>query len=271
MKSGTNGHGHNGPAARSAAQSRSDAQSRSGDLASLYPFLYSRPDHPGADHPETPDLEAVLTEVRRSTVDKVHQIVALRREVLGRDSQRLAACASAMAASFATGGRLFAIGNGGSCTDAADLASLFLYPGPGRRALPAFALAGDIAVLTALSNDVSFDVVFARQIAAFGRRGDVVVGLSTSGNSANLVRAFDEASRRGLLTVGLAGYEGGAMAELGSIDHLFVVPSDSVHRIQEAQTTIYHTLWELTLDELTSGSDIRHERATGGRSWSRGS
>ncbi|MGH4008800.1 MAG: D-sedoheptulose-7-phosphate isomerase, partial [Pseudonocardiaceae bacterium] len=126
-------------------------------------------------------------------------------------------------------------------------------PGPGRRALPAFALAGDIAVLTALSNDVSFDVVFARQIAAFGRRGDVVVGLSTSGNSINLVRAFDEAGRRGLLSVGLAGYDGGAMAELGSIDHLFVVPSDSVHRIQEAQTTIYHTLWELTLDELTNG------------------
>jgi D-sedoheptulose 7-phosphate isomerase len=252
MNPGTNGHEATGRAAQSAAQSRSDAQSRSGDLASLYPFLYSHPDHPGADNPETPDLEAVLTEVRRSTVDKVHQIVALRREVLGRDSQRLAACASAMASSFATGGRLFAIGNGGSCTDAADLASLFLYPGPGRRALPAFALAGDIAVLTALSNDVSFDVVFARQIAAFGRRGDVVVGLSTSGNSANLVRAFDEAGRRGLLTVGLAGYDGGAMAELGSIDHLFVVPSDSVHRIQEAQTTIYHTLWELTLDELTS-------------------
>ncbi|MGH3882904.1 MAG: D-sedoheptulose-7-phosphate isomerase [Pseudonocardiaceae bacterium] len=253
MKPGANGHGHHGPEARSDAQSRADAQSRSGDLASLYPFLYSHPDHPGADNPETPDLEAVLTEVRRSTVDKVHQIVALRREVLSRDSQRLAACASAMAASFATGGRLFAIGNGGSCTDAADLASLFLYPGPGRRALPAFALAGDIAVLTALSNDVSFDVVFARQIAAFGRRGDVVVGLSTSGNSTNLVRAFDEAGRRGLLTIGLAGYDGGAMAELGSIDHLFVVPSDSVHRIQEAQTTIYHTLWELTLDELTNG------------------
>ncbi len=259
MNPGINGHGHTG------APARSDAESRSGDLASLYPFLYSHPDHPGAENPETPDLEAVLTEVRRSTVDKVHQIVALRRKVLASDGQRLAACASAMATSFATGGRLFAIGNGGSCTDAADLASLFLHPGSGRQALPAFALTGDIAVLTALSNDVSFDVVFARQIAAFGRRDDVVVGLSTSGNSTNLVRAFEEAGRRGLLTVGLAGYEGGAMAELGSINHLFVVPSDSVHRIQEAQTTIYHTLWELTLDELTSRR--RHpERESGRRS-----
>ena len=247
MSPGTNGSGITGSAAWSADQSRSD------DLATLYPFLYSHPENVGHDSPAAGDLEAVLAEVRRSTVDKVHQIVALRQEVLAQESQRLAACASAMAASFVNGGRLFAIGNGGSCTDAADLASLFLHPGPGWRALPAFALTGDIAVLTALSNDVSFDVVFARQIAAFGRRGDVVVGLSTSGNSTNLVRAFEEASRRGLLTVGLAGYEGGAMAELGSIDHLFVVPSDSVHRIQEAQTTIYHTLWELTLNELTTG------------------
>lgn len=244
-----NGHSRTGPAPRSL----SDDQSRSDDLATLYPFLYAHPEDVGQDSPGAGNLEAVLAEVRRSTADKVHEIVALRREVLARESQRLAACAAAMAESFANGGRLFAIGNGGSCTDAADLASLFLHPGAGRRAIPAFALTGDIAVLTALSNDVSFDVVFARQIAAFGRRGDVVVGLSTSGNSTNLVRAFQEASRRGLLTVGLAGYEGGAMAELGSIDHLFVVPSDSVHRIQEAQTTIYHTLWELTLNELTTG------------------
>src|SRR4051794_11565316 len=154
-----NGHGSIGPARRSL----SDDQSRSDDLATLYPFLYSHPQDVGQDSPGE-NLEAVLAEVRRSTVDKVHQIVALRQEVLVRESQRLVACASAMAESFANGGRLFAIGNGGSCTDAADLASLFLHPGAGRRALPAFALTGDIAVLTALSNDVSFDVVFARQI-----------------------------------------------------------------------------------------------------------
>ena len=75
-------------------------------------------------------------------------------------------------------------------------------------------------------------------------------GLSTSGNSENLLRAFDEASRRGLLTIGFAGYQGGKMAEMGSIDYLFVAPSSSVHRIQEAQTTVYHILWELTLAEL---------------------
>ena len=101
-------------------------------------------------------------------------------------------------------------------------------------------------MVTALCNDVGVDVVFARQLAAFGRAGDIAVGLSTSGNSDNLLRAFDEASRRGLLTIGLAGYEGGKMAELDSVDYLFVAPSSSVHRIQEAQTTVYHVLWELT-------------------------
>ena len=93
-------------------------------------------------------------------------------------------------------------------------------------------------------------MVFARQLAAFGGRNDIAVGMSTSGNSANLLRAFDEASLRGMLTIGLAGYDGGTMAELDSIDYLFVVPSSSVHRIQEAQTTIYQVLWELTVQEV---------------------
>ena len=108
------------------------------------------------------------------------------------------------------------------------------------------------AKIPALCNDIGIDVIFARQIAAFGRRGDIAVGLSTSGNSENLLRAFGEASKRGLLTVGIAGYEGGTMAELDSIDYLFVAPSSSVHRIQEAQTTIYHVLWELTQRALAA-------------------
>ncbi len=95
---------------------------------------------------------------------------------------------------------------------------------------------------------MGFEVVFARQIAALGTRNDMVVALSTSGGSENLLRALDEANRHGLLTVGFAGYDGGRMAEAGRVDHLFVVPSASVHRIQEAQTTVYHVLWELTRD-----------------------
>jgi D-sedoheptulose 7-phosphate isomerase len=157
-----------------------------------------------------------------------------------------------MAAQFGRGGRLLAFGNGGSSTDAQDLASLFLSPPGDSRPLPAFGLTNDIAVVTALSNDVGFDVVFARQVGAFGRRGDIAVGLSTSGNSANLLRGFDEAARRGLMTIGIAGYDGGKMAELDTIDYLFVVPSPSVHRIQEAQTTLYHALWELSLAALAA-------------------
>ena len=218
-------------------------------MESLYPFLYS----------DTSDLSAVLDQVRASTVAKAAEIVELRRTVGVRDGARIAECARQAAARFGAGGRLFAFGNGGSATDAQQLATLFLDGGggggqaAGRAAppLPAFGLANDTSVVTALCNDVGVEVVFARQLAAFGGRNDIAVGLSTSGNSANLVRAFDEASRRGMLTIGLAGYDGGTMAELDSIDFLFVVPSSSVHRIQEAQTTIYQVLWELTAEEVS--------------------
>jgi D-sedoheptulose 7-phosphate isomerase len=211
-----------------------------GSVESLYPFLYEG----------VSDLDSVLEDVRRSTVAKAEEISELRREVAARDAARLAACARDMAGRFGAGGRLLAFGNGGSATDAQALVTLFLNPGPAGRPLPALGLASDTSVVTALCNDVGVDVVFARQIAALGRPGDIAVGLSTSGNSENLLRAFGEAARRGLLTVGIAGDQGGKMAELDSIDHLFVAPSASVHRIQEAQTTLYHVLWELTLTAL---------------------
>jgi D-sedoheptulose 7-phosphate isomerase len=215
-------------------------QQAAGSIESLYPFLYSG----------TTDVSAVLEQVRQSTVAKAEEILQLRRAVLAADGERLLACARDMAARFAAGGRLLAFGNGGSATDAQQLATMFLAPGGSARPLPALGLASDAAVLTALSNDIGVEVVFARQIAAFGARHDIAVGLSTSGNSDNLLRAFDEAARRGLLTIGIAGYDGGKMAELDSIDYLFVAPSASVHRIQEAQTTIYDALWELCQQAL---------------------
>ncbi|HEX4256441.1 MAG TPA: SIS domain-containing protein, partial [Streptosporangiaceae bacterium] len=168
-----------------------------GSVESLYPFLYAG----------TTDPDAVLAQVRASTVAKIAEIAELRRAVAGRDADRLAECAAEAARRFAAGGRLFAFGNGGSATDAAQLATLFLNPGgtgTGRdwTPLPALGLASDTSVLTALANDVGVEVVFARQLAAFGTKHDIAVGLSTSGNSANLVRAFDEAARRGMLTIG---------------------------------------------------------------------
>jgi D-sedoheptulose 7-phosphate isomerase len=216
-----------------------------GGIESLYPFLYAG----------QADLGAVMEQVRRSTAEKAAEAVALREVVAEREAGRLAACAEAMARSFAAGGKLLAFGNGGSSTDAQEVVTTFMHPGGGARPLPAISLTSDVAVVTALSNDIGFDVVFARQVAAWGRPGDVAIGLSTSGGSANVLRAFEEASRRGLLTVGLAGYDGGKMAEADTIDYLFVVPSSSVHRIQEAQTTVYHVLWELTQHALAGIGD----------------
>jgi D-sedoheptulose 7-phosphate isomerase len=216
-----------------------------GSVESLYPFLYSG----------TSDIAAVLEEVRQSTAAKAREIIDLRRLVRDRDGERLLACARDLAGRFRAGGRLLAFGNGGSASDAQQLVTLFLNPGAGLRPLPAYGLTSDTAVVTALCNDIGVDVVFSRQLAAFGRSEDIAVGLSTSGNSANLLRAFDEASGRGMLTVGIAGYQGGKMAELDSLDYLFVAPSASVHRIQEAQTTMYHALWELTLAVLDGAGD----------------
>lgn len=207
-------------------------------IESLYPFLHS-----GAT-----DRDVLLADVARSTAEKVGEIGRLRHEVLTADAAGLAACATAMAQRFDRRGRLLAFGNGGSSTDAAAMAALCVDPGPGWRPLPALALAADVATLTALANDVGFENVFARPVAAAGRPDDIALGLSTSGGSANVLRGLAVAHERGLLTVGLAGYSGGAMAEAaarGEIDHLFVMPSASVHRIQEAQTTTYHVLWEL--------------------------
>lgn len=209
---------------------------------SLYPFLSAR----------SSDVDSLLTQAAASTGRKIADAITLRQQVFGADRDRLLACADEMAGRFARGGRLLAFGNGGSATDAQDLASLFVSPASESRPLPAFGLTNDIAVITALSNDIGFEVVFSRQIATFGRAGDIAVGLSTSGSSANLLPAFAEAKRLGLLTVGFAGGDGGRMASSAHIDHLFVVPSSSVHRIQETQTTLYHVLWELTTAALES-------------------
>jgi D-sedoheptulose 7-phosphate isomerase len=207
----------------------------------LYPFLYAG----------VIDLDVVLAEVTRSTSEKAQEIVALRNSLAQRHGQRLIDCAHRLSASFQAGGKLYTFGNGGSSTDAQEVAQLFLHPSRPGRPLPATSLTQDIAVLTALSNDIGFEVVFARQLAAFGRAGDIALGLSTSGGSANVLRGFAEAATCGMVTVGLTGDQGGKMAQSPDVEYLFDVPSSSVHRVQEAQTTLYHVLWELTQQTLT--------------------
>lgn len=199
----------------------------------LYPFI---------EGDET-DAGALLDDLARSAAGKWDQSAALRATTLAEWAEAIAAAAEAMAARFRAGGRLFTFGNGGSATDAEAVAHLYTRP-PWGLALPARSLADDQAVLTALGNDVGFELVFSRQLIAHGRPDDVAMGFSTSGNSENLMRAFAEARRQGMLTVGIAGTDGGRMAAEGSpVEHCLVVRSQSVHRIQESQAALTHAVW----------------------------
>jgi D-sedoheptulose 7-phosphate isomerase len=209
----------------------------------LYPFI------DGDEH----DSGSLLTDLAASALAKMTESRNLRTTTLSRSADTLRAAGTAMADRFRHGGRLFTFGNGGSATDAEGTAELFRDP-PRGRGLPAMSLVDDRAVLTALANDVGFELVFSRQIIAHARPGDIAMGFSTSGDSVNVLRAFDEAARSGLLTVGLAGYEGGAMATSEVVDHCLVVGSHSVHRIQEVQDALVLELWSDVQRRLQEGA-----------------
>jgi D-sedoheptulose 7-phosphate isomerase len=198
----------------------------------LYPFIEA----------EERDASVLVSELAASARSKIAVSSTLRLASLERCEGTLNAAAGAMSDSFRRGGRLFAFGNGGSATDAQGTVELFRNP-PSGLPLPALSLVDDRAVLTALANDVGFDLVFSRQIIAHAKAGDIAIGFSTSGDSANVLRAFEEAARRGLVTIGLCGYEGGEMALSEALEHCLVVRSDSVHRIQEAQHALMFDLW----------------------------
>ena len=198
----------------------------------LYPFIEG----------DERDADALLADLGRSAAAKAEESARLRSTTLTRSRADLDAAATAMAGAFAAGGRLFTFGNGGSSTDAASLATLFARP-PWGRALPARGLVEDTAIVTALGNDVGFDLVFSRQLIAHGAGGDIAVGFSTSGSSRNVLTAFAEARGRDMVTVGLAGYDGGEMAASPDVQHCLVVRSDSVHRVQETQAALGFALW----------------------------
>jgi len=191
-------------------------------------------------------IEDVLAQVRHSTREKCHEVVALRRATLEGSRDQIIAAGQAMSQAFANGATLLAFGNGGSTTDAQDLVTELLDPPfPDWSPLPAIALTNDIAVVTAVANDVGFDNVYARQVIAFGRRGDIALGISTSGNSTNVLVALTQAKKQALLTIGLAGYDGGKMMHSPAVDFCINSPSDHIPRIQEAQATAYHALVEV--------------------------
>jgi D-sedoheptulose 7-phosphate isomerase len=203
----------------------------SGRSSFLYPFLAE------AEH----DLADVLAEIKGSILKKATDVAGMRDASL--EPEALTETARLVSERLRAGGKVLAIGNGGSATDAQDLVADLVAPPPGLMPLPALSLANDDAVMTAVGNDVGFENVFARQVIAHGGEQDVAVAISTSGGSRNVLAAMEEAARRGLLTVALVGYGGGRLAEL--CDRVHVIDADYIPRIQEAQATQYHVLRRL--------------------------
>ena len=165
------------------------------------------------------------------------------------NSQKIAEAAAALAAAFRQGRKVLLFGNGGSAADAQHIAAEFVGRFvPDRRALPAISLATDTSALTALGNDYGYNFVFSRQVEALGVAGDVAIGISTSGNSPNVIEALDAARARGLLTIGFTGEGGGKMTT--HTDILFCVPSKATPRIQETHLTLAHIICELVDRDL---------------------
>jgi D-sedoheptulose 7-phosphate isomerase len=202
----------------------------------LYPFLSEQ---------ET-DLGAVVDDVRRSVLAKAREVGELRAQTLSENAAVLGAAAESLRASLNGGGRLLALGNGGSATDAMDVVADFRSPpDPRWTPRPALDLTEDAAILTALANDIGTEAIFSRQVIAHGRSGDTLLAISTSGNSANVIAALEEARRRGLGTVAMVGYDGGRVASERLAEHVIVTRSEHIPRIQEAQASAYHVLREL--------------------------
>lgn len=210
--------------------------SNESDLTALYPFLHGQPQSPKR-------LDAALL---HSVNEKARDSRETNSRFFDEQGPVLVAAAKALAHVYRRGGRLFSMGNGGSSCDASHVAVEFVHPiTAGRPALAATNLVADLAMISAVGNDLGFEHVFVRQLLAQGKPGDALVGISTSGNSSNLMAAFAKAREIGILTIGLAGGEGGKMNSSGLVDFCLVVPTTSIHRVQECHVAAYHILWDL--------------------------
>jgi D-sedoheptulose 7-phosphate isomerase len=189
------------------------------------------------------------------TRDRIAETIALREVLLASAiPETIQAIADVLVASLSRGGTIFFIGNGGSSTDAghlaAELLGRYMYD---RRPLRSIALADNTAAMTAIGNDYGYEVTFERQLRGLGQAGDVVVGLSTSGNSANVVRAVEAARNLGITSVAFTGESGGV---LGSVaDHVIAIPSRDTARIQECHMLLGHTLCEIVEATLCPADD----------------
>jgi D-sedoheptulose 7-phosphate isomerase len=215
-------------------------------LEGLYPFLHGERQEPAK-------LDPVLL---HSIQEKARESRETNARFFDEQASILVAAAKAVANVYRNGGRLFSMGNGGSSCDAAHVAVEFAHPiTTGRPALPAISLVADLAMISAIANDIGFEHVFVRQLIAQGRIGDGLIGFSTSGNSSNLINAFAKAKEMGITTIGLAGGGGGKMKTSGMVDHCMAVQTTSIHRIQECHVVAYHILWDLVHTLL---ADARH-------------
>lgn len=206
---------------------------------SFYPFL----------HEENKNSQKLDEELRFSLMEKARESIEVKRQFFETNKDEILAASLTLARAFHRGNKLLVCGNGGSATDAQHVAVEFMHPiTVGRKALPAICLNNDMAMVTAVANDVSFADVFVRQIIALGQEGDVLIAISTSGNSENLLHAFKTARKMKMTTIGFAGNDGGKTEQLkeqGMIDFCFTVPTSSIHRIQESHVTLYHILWDM--------------------------
>ncbi len=217
----------------------------SGASSFLYPFLGQQ------EH----DLDAIVDDVRRSMLLKADEVTALRTQSLTEGCETLLSAARILRERLDAGGRLIALGNGGSATDAMDVVADFhtpMFGGPARRALD---LTEDTGIITAVANDIGTDAIFLRQVIAYGREGDVLLAMSTSGNSLSVLEALKEARKRRLVTIAFVGYDGGNVAQGNLADHIVVSRSQNIPRIQEAQASVYHVLRELV--ELAAPHTVR--------------
>jgi len=189
-----------------------------------------------------------MQEIIRQRFEESAQVAS---KTLGHLGDRIAQAAGVIIAAYESGGGVFLFGNGGSAADAqhiaCELVGRFLKE---RRALKAEALSTNTSVLTAVANDYDHEMVFARQLEANARPGDVAIGLSTSGNSSNVVAALVRASRMGLKTIAITGRGGGKCAQAADI--LLDVPSDLTPRVQESTAIIYHVICELVENAVTA-------------------
>jgi len=201
----------------------------------LYPFL-------GRDRQDT---TAVLESVAESIRTKAGDVARLRELVAGQQAGQIAEAAFAIFERVRAGGKLILIGNGGSATDANDWAFDCVSPPGSYRPVPAVSLAMEPANITAIANDIGSESIFLRQLIALAAPDDVLVVLSTSGGSANIIAAMVEARKRGLVVVALLGYDGGEILRRGLADFPVIVQSDYIPRIQEVQASVYHVIRDL--------------------------